>query len=535
MFLGHPTDVKGLDAPTDVGIASYTHYSGRQAFAFGGDPTNDFERYEVLSQMRNERDADQPRDYRFLISAGPFTTLLPESTLVIQMAFVAGAGEKELFANAANAALAQSGAWFNLDRRLGTGVFGQETKNVGPLDSLFVDRCRILRPMEEFLFPNGCDENRLSGAFYNPIPFLPPGFTVWSNEDCEMECAAREACGYAEEDSLKFRTGVAGREAHVNWVVSTSPPPPNIRIDDHAKDGVVIYWDNYSELVPDNKTLEYDFEGYRVWRADDWTRPIGTSRATGPPSVNWRTRLQADLLNNLGDDTGFAPLRYDPLNNRFSAIRKRELMDDIIVQLLIDGSAEPLCEPGISNEECDTLKALARWELGLPGGRQYYRFIDRAIHLGAPYFYSVVSFDHEDGRFTDGNAGDPASNFIFVKPKSAAQPLFSYEEDEIYVVPNPVTSRSMAAWALTPNNSDPSGVKLEFRNLPRTTGTIRVYTLAGDLVKEFRFDGTTGVGTVEWNLISRNGQDITSGVYLYSVEFGDDRLARVVKKFTVIR
>ena len=46
-----------------------------------------------------------------------------------------------------------------------------------------------------------------------------------------------------------------------------------MRIDDTEKDGVAIYWDNFSETVPDVKTLKFDFEGYRLWRADNWDRP----------------------------------------------------------------------------------------------------------------------------------------------------------------------------------------------------------------------------------------------------------------------
>ena len=80
--------------------------------------------------------------------------------------------------------------------------------------------------------------------------------------------------------------------------------------------------------------------------------------------------------------------------------------------------------------------------------------------------------------------------------------------------------------------------KLEarLRNLPRDRGTIRVYTLAGDLVMELPFDGRTGNGTVEWDLVSRNLQDITSGIYLYSVETDLNKaFTRKIGKFVVIR
>jgi len=73
------------------------------------------------------------------------------------------------------------------------------------------------------------------------------------------------------------------------------------------------------------------------------------------------------------------------------------------------------------------------------------------------------------------------------------------------------------------------------RNLPAVRGVIRIYTLAGDLVKELDFDGGTGIGTVKWDLVSRNAQDVTSGVYLYSVETEGNNFKRKIGKFVVIR
>ena len=94
----------------------------------------------------------------------------------------------------------------------------------------------------------------------------------------------------------------------------------------------------------------------------------------------------------------------------------------------------------------------------------------------------------------------------------------------------------MAEWPqLAPNNADPTGIKVEFRNLPRSKGTIRIFTLSGDLVQELPFDGTTGVGTVMWDLVSRNKQDVASGVYLYAVESDNKNFDRFVSKFVVIR
>jgi hypothetical protein len=54
-------------------------------------------------------------------------------------------------------------------------------------------------------------------------------------------------------------------------------------------------------------------------------------------------------------------------------------------------------------------------------------------------------------------------------------------------------------------------------------------------VKEISFDGRNGNGTVPWDLVSRNGQDVTSGVYLYTVEADDPQFKRFIGKFVIVR
>jgi hypothetical protein len=174
--LDHTTDREGLKAPTDVGFTAYQHFSGRQSFEDGGDPTNDFERYELLSQRRSERNADIPRDYRMLVTTGPFRGLFPDSTLVLQFAFVVGAGQEAL-ANVASAKLAFKGAWFDFDKGSGvlTGIEGRETPVYGPKHGVWEDRCR-----KRARFEAGCDVLRRENRFNKPVPVLPAGEVLWT-------------------------------------------------------------------------------------------------------------------------------------------------------------------------------------------------------------------------------------------------------------------------------------------------------------------------------------------------------------------
>jgi hypothetical protein len=100
----------------------------------------------------------------------------------------------------------------------------------------------------------------------------------------------------------------------------------------------------------------------------------------------------------------------------------------------------------------------------------------------------------------------------------------------VTVVPNPY--RGSADWDLIPSDKDPTGTKIAFRNLPKSLSTIRIFTLSGDLVQEAQHDGRQGDGTYFWNLISRNGQNVVSGIYLYMVDSGS-QICR--GRFVIIR
>ena len=127
------------------------------------------------------------------------------------------------------------------------------------------------------------------------------------------------------------------------------------------------------------------------------------------------------------------------------------------------------------------------------------------------------------------------SNFQYIQARSDAQESAGFESKEIYVVPNPVTAESMSPWRLEPNNDDPTGLKCEFRNLPKCMCTVRIYTVSGDLVQVLYHDGSGGDGTLRWDLLSRNGQDVTSGVYIFAVEPSDGQFGSTIGKFVVIR
>jgi len=88
---------------------------------------------------------------------------------------------------------------------------------------------------------------------------------------------------------------------------------------------------------------------------------------------------------------------------------------------------------------------------------------------------------------------------------------------------------------MSPNGDDPTGVRVTFCNLPMAKNTVSIFTVSGDLVQTISHDGTDGSGHTSWNLMSRNGQEVVSGIYLYSVQADNDGFDDFVGKFVVVR
>ena len=123
VVLDHPVDPTGADAPMAVGVSSYATFSGSQSFEEGGDPTNDFERYEVMSSQLIEGPATGG-DHRSLIAVGPFAALAPGETITFSFALVVT--PRDDFTHVARAATAYHGLWFDMDANPATGVGGKE-------------------------------------------------------------------------------------------------------------------------------------------------------------------------------------------------------------------------------------------------------------------------------------------------------------------------------------------------------------------------------------------------------------------------
>jgi hypothetical protein len=268
---------------------------------------------------------------------------------------------------------------------------------------------------------------------------------------------------------------VNGNNTLDRYLFPTPPDNPNIRVElEPGK--VTLYWDNRAEASVDQVSGEQDFEGYRVYRSD------------------------------LGDDLNPTPRliqEFDLPNNSFGFNTGLEAVE----------LAEPVTFPG------DTNTYTYAYEIdGLLSGWQYQ--------------FSVTAFDRGSETFRISSLESSVNvNAVRVFPGTQINESFgsSSNEFKVGVYPNPY--RVNAAWDGTTENTR----KLYFYNLPERA-EIRVYTLAGEIVAEFEHNGNDNQGSINWfnrfsddprilaggeaawDLQSQANQNVTTGLYLFSVK-----------------
>ncbi len=261
------------------------------------------------------------------------------------------------------------------------------------------------------------------------------------------------------------------------YVLPAPPTAPRVRIIP-GNQKVTVLWDDRAEASVDPISGLKDFEGYRVYR----------------------TNAGVDLDPN------------SVLSTSFVLIGEYDRTDDELFYNTGFGAVR-LAEP-----------------LQLPGDPTLYTYrLDIPLQLnGWQYVYTVTAFD----------AGDPVNNVESLEssrlqnakriiPGTTAD---SQAEAEPFVYPNPYYANAM--W----DGSGERERKLYFANLP-ARAEIRIYTMAGDLVKILRHEAETYNGSdIEWfsryadgtqtfaggehawDLITDNDQATATGLYLFVVE-----------------
>ncbi len=145
-------------------------------------------------------------------------------------------------------------------------------------------------------------------------------------------------------------------------------------------------------------------------------------------------------------------------------------------------------------------------------GDYVYHDTDPGFKVGETKYYAVTSVDDQGGESGKTNLTKHAKSIHSVS-----------EMDKVYVVPNPfrVTSGFEGEGA---ENS------IGFYGLPEKC-TIKIYSFAGQLIQTIEHNKPEY--SVTWVQISRNYQELASGVYYYVVKTPEGKISR--GKFVVIK
>lgn len=627
LLFGHTTDALGIMAPTRTGFTTFRAYVSGTPFNSGGGPTTDQQRYQLMSHFENIDTTgctihgvpfyreicggypDTPHtglqgDWVAWNAIGPYVHLPDGGSITATIGIAVeeglysdlvhypedyalyragGLSQADLFTrypaleNAFNAQVAYEGVYER--PRLGTVNIVADCP--GCETGLRLPRGATPLPLQE-----NC------GRLEEETKYVTENSYTWFNFDCN------------------FCTGLAGFYLR-HWEARTPPLSPNLNVSasynysdnpnrvvagsDHR---ITLAWDNLSENRPDPKTREFDFRTYRVWKAADWHRPVGSA---GPSDEDWSLIAEYRIFDHADSnfrhhpttDTLVCPKvqvpNYDfppghercadetaarypdriPLERggcRDSAtinvcLRRGDLWDrqsgkilrpDTTVDCARDAAGKCVLDTGLVVRfgRPPVVGVKTRYQIGR------YRLEDEEVKNGFIYFYSITAGDSTGAGELFGRRSSIESDAV--TPQAATRSGLG-----VWVVPNPyrgvtnIAQRS-SSWDLFPSPADPTGSHIDFMGMPPGKWTLSIYTVAGDLVATIRSDdpvntstrrpviGPDGVsrpgynrqqdhegdGQASWNLVSRNGQDVVSGIYLFVV---DSDQGQQRGKFVIIR
>lgn len=458
-------------APANVSFRNMVFAADRPP-GQGGIPTTDAGRYAALAGQLPQAVTDQRKDdFVVLVSCGPFVKLEPGQSIDFDIALVV-ADSADSMATIGNGALRHH---YGVHLDLEPDITGADSSlwSVGMSGLNGHDACISAPKGTTFQWDPHCYN---SAKFSSCLDLMGPPVTytpdscIWTDTDCD-------AC-----------TGFGGRETTAHWPdPGATPPAPRLRVTPGDRD-VLVEWDNEPEVLLKGGqygTAQSHFLGYRLYRIDDWSH----RKALLPPREDWSIRriFSDDSLD------GATPLA--------AAVDSTVDYERILYE-------QPLYPPG------------------------RYRFRDPTPLDGFDYVYVITSVYDLVLRQPDGNfLHVPLESPLSVEFKDRVTPhAASRETAGAWVVPNPY--RGYSEWERPSVSGDVRTRHVDFMGLPKGMATIKVWTVAGDLVATIRHDGSSGDGEAPWDLVSRNGQEVESGIYLFTVE---STLGTQRGKFVVIR
>ncbi|MDZ7289292.1 MAG: hypothetical protein ONB44_08070 [candidate division KSB1 bacterium] len=308
-----------------------------------------------------------------------------------------------------------------------------------------------------------------------------------------------------------------------NWNIPEPPPTPDIKIEPSVNVKVNVKWDNRAESAP-------DFAGYKIYRV------------TAFPRIN-SLELGTRLL-----DTYHLQTKENPTDAELAALGVPNNPN-------ISYAAGYRVQDPNAWGPWKLIKIIPKANLnqflntGSDASQYKYVFEDKdeLVQFGFTYWYYVAAYDNESGIIAgkpytslethktnwNGRTGlwqgtyhfatassyypktlqglkDLGASFILKAPLADANALASGSL-KIRVKPNPYKKQALHDTGLEH--------KLLFFNLPTNT-RITIFDVSGQVIDVLEFTGTNpNDGTLFWDMFSKDGIEVTSGLYIYVAEY----------------
>ena len=319
----------------------------------------------------------------------------------------------------------------------------------------------------------------------------------------------------------------------------SAPPPPIFTVEktetevilkwsSHQKDSEGNYLKIGSEHSFDSFSRINDFEGYKIMVSSEGNYN------------SYISVFSADIINysyqNVADPTEFLnnPIETGDPDTLEQTVYSGGKIWQLVPFMLNNSLDSDFTSEGNFHFDVETDTS----QSATAGVVRNYTFSINANMLGSRNFVTVASMDYGDPKYgVKPQTSEPTLNAVMLSN------IVKAPSQDPQIVPNPIRADKLFTADEWSNVIDPSywseGKLLSvFTNLPENC-VIRVYTLSGDLVKTIGHNGSDADAEHKykqvWNLKNDNGDIISSGIYMFSVQDADENKDDFVGKFVVVR
>ncbi len=361
------------------------------------------------------------------------------------------------------------------------------------------------------------------------------GYGFTENYDCDMYCGVgpvslapgetitvvfAHVAGYRVEGMQKSVR--AARWAYENNFNVPKPPPlPDMKLSNTLTKSVALEWNNVAET-------DAEFAGYKIWKSSQFKK------------VKWLeegTRIVEQYEQQMTPGARPASV-YKPINPKFDAFAKVE-----------NNATKGTYQPDTWGT-WDLVKTIPKAELGTlaaaTSAGYRYKWEDKEVITGFQYWYYISAYKEGtytgpggetttriETHYTNRNgasgfwyltypfaynnvnypAADPAKKNMGGRHIVTSALAPKGDVSKVTVKPNPYKRA-----ALFDNRSQVYEHKIVFSNLP-PLAKITILDVSGQVIDVINFSSNDpSNGSVFWDMFSKDGIEVASGVYIYVVE-----------------